>query len=147
MKVILTKDVPKLGRKNEIKEVSDGYARNFLFANNLAKPATPDSLKALETARAQAERDKSREVEIQKSIVEKLKSLELRFKVKIGEKGKSFGSVTPAKIKEALAKLGFQIERESVLIDDSIKTTGEHNIKIKLSHDLIGEVKVIVESE
>jgi large subunit ribosomal protein L9 len=181
MRVILLQDVAKLGKKNEVKEVSDGYARNFLFAKNLAKPATPDVLRALEAQKDRQEQERSGEYQRYKAIVEKLKSLELRFKVKIGEKGKktgglfagslpytpvrkangndrqsqgfaeggkrAFGSVTQTKIKEALGKQGIQIDKESILLDDSIKTTGERTVKIKFPHNLIGEVKVIVESE
>lgn len=147
MKVILLKDVPKLGHKNEIREVSDGYARNFLFAKKLAKPVTPESLKSMAVQKEREEKEQSEEYRQQKAIVEKLKSLELKFKVKVGEKGKAFGSVTPTKLKAALAKLGISVEKESILLEDSIKTTGERQVKIKLPHDLIGEVKVIVESE
>ena len=147
MKVILLKGIPKLGHKNEVKEVSDGYARNFLFAKNLAKPATPEVLKAIAVQKEREEKEQSVEYQHYKALVEKLKSLELRFKVKMGEKGKAFGSVTPAKIKEALGKHGISIEKESILLEDSIKTTGVRDVKIKFPHDLVGEVKVIVESE
>jgi large subunit ribosomal protein L9 len=147
MKVILLKEIPKLGRKNEVKDVSDGYARNFLFTKNLARLATPEILKSMATQKAREEKEKSEEYQHYQALMEKLKSLELRFKVKIGEKGKAFGSVTPAKIKEALGKQGISIEKESILLEDSIKTTGERDVKIKLPHDLIGEVKVIIESE
>src|SRR3989338_6404808 len=164
MRVILLQDVPKLGMKNEVKDVSDGYARNFLFAKNLAKPATVEALKTLSVKKDKEEREKSEEYLRYKAVVEKLKSLELKFKVKIvartgkagrhpgpeglgREKGRAFGSVTPAKIKEALAKHGISVGKESILLDDSIKATGERVVKIKLPNDLIGEVKVLVESE
>ncbi len=102
MKVILSQDVSSVGRKNEVKDVSDGFARNFLFPKSLAKPATESSLKALTGQRAREEREKSEEYQSAKTIVEKLKSLTLTFKVKLGEKGRAFGSVTAVKIRDRL---------------------------------------------
>ncbi|MBI2640538.1 MAG: 50S ribosomal protein L9, partial [Candidatus Sungbacteria bacterium] len=104
MKVILSQDVPNVGRKNDVKDVSDGFARNFLFPKNLAKPATEQALKALAGQKAHAEREKSEEYQRARTIAEKLKALELHFKVKLGEKGRAFGSVTAVKIRDALKK-------------------------------------------
>lgn len=147
MKVILSQDIPKVGRKNDVKEVSDGYARNFLFPRNLARPATDEALKVLDTRKAREEKEKSEEYQKYGAMAEKMKGLVLKFKVKIGEKGRAFGSVTPLKITEALKKQGVKIEKDWVLLKESIKTTGEHRVKIKLSQGLTGEVKVVVEAE
>lgn len=147
MKIILLQDVPKVGTKNEVKEVSDGYARNFLFARNLAKPATSENIKTLKNQKAREEREKSEEYQKYKELVDKLKEINLYFKVKMGEKGRAFGSVTPLKIAEALKKQGIAAEKGWVLLKESIKTTGEHKVKIKLPQGLAGEVKVVVENE
>ena|SRR3989344_3795877 len=147
MKIILLQDIPKVGRKNEVKEVSDGYARNFLFARNLAKPATPENVKTLENQKVKEEREKSVEYQKYKILAERLKDIILNFKVKTGGKGRTFGSVTPLKIKEALKKQGIEVEKDWVLLKESIKTTGEHKVKIKLPQGSAGELKVIVEAE
>lgn len=145
MKVILVKDVPNVGRKNEVKDVSDGFARNFLLARNLAKPATENALKALAGQKILEERESSEEYQRYKSLVEKLKSLTLTFKVKIGEKGRAFGSVTAVKVRDALKKQGMEVEKEWILLEDSIKTSGERKVKIKLPHNFTAEIKIIVE--
>ena len=147
MKIILLQDIPKLGRKNEVKEVSDGFARNFLFPQKLAKPATDEAVKEIMRQKERKEREYSEEFQKTNELVDKLKSLELHFKVKMGEKGRAFGSVTPAKIRDELAKHGISVKKEVIQLEDSIKTTGEHIVKIKFPFDLEGEVKVIVESE
>lgn len=147
MKVILLQDVPKLGKKNEVREVSDGYARNFLFAKNLAKPATPEALKILAKQKQSEEREKSEELQKYKASVDKLKSLVLGFKVKIGAKGRAFGSVTAAKIQEALGKQGIKVERSWIALKESIKTGGEHSVEVRFPHNLVGKVKIVVEAE
>ena len=147
MKIILFQDIPNVGRKNDVKEVSDGYARNFLFPRKLAKPATEEALKTIIIQKSREEREKSEEYQKQKALVDKLKSLTLTFKVKIGEKGRAFGSVTAVKIRDAMKKHGVNLEKEAILLNDSIKTTGEHVVKIRLPHELVGEVKIVVEAE
>lgn len=147
MKVILLQDIPKTGRKNETKEVSDGYARNFLLPRNLARPVTEVLLKTLEAQKAREEREKSEEYKKYKELAEKLKTCVLSFKVKTGGKGRAFGSVTPLKIHDALKKQGIEIGKELVLLEESIKTTGEHKVKIKLPQGSVEEIKVVVEAE
>ena len=147
MKVILLQDTPNVGRKNEVKDVSDGYARNFLFPRNLAKPATEAALKMLAAEKVREEREKSEEYQKYKTLVDKLKSLTLTFKVKLGIKGRAFGSVTAVKIRDALKRQGIEIEKEWVLLGGPIKTTGEKLIKIKLPYELMGEAKIVVEAE
>lgn len=147
MKVILLQEIPKLGHKNEVKNVADGYARNFLFPRKLAKPATEAALKILEEQKAREERERSIEYQKYKALAEKLKSLTLTFKVKIGEKGRAFGSVTAVKIRDALKKQGIEAEKEWIELDEPFKTAGEYAVKIKLPQGLKGEIKIVVEAE
>ncbi len=147
MRVILLQDIIHLGKRREVKEVSDGYARNFLFPRNLAKPATEQALKETTALKAREEREKSAEYQKYKALVEKLKSLTLTFKVKLGLRGRAFGSVTAVKVRDALKKQGIEIEKEWVLLDKPIKTTGEHLVRVKLPQEFSGEVKVVVETE
>ena len=147
MKVILLQDISKLGKKNDVRDVSDGYARNFLFAKNLAKPATPEAVKTLEIQKRREAQKKSEEFQKYKASVDKLKSLALNFKVKIGEKGRAFGSLTAAKIQEALGKQGIKVERDWIELKESIKTAGEHGVEVKFPNNLVGKVKIVVEAE
>lgn len=147
MRVILLQDVKTLGKKNDVKDVSDGYARNFLFPRNLAKFATEQTLKTLTIQKEKEEKENSQEFQKFKALVERLKTVPLTFKVKIGERGRAFGSVTPLKIKEALKKQGIEIEKDWILLEESIKTAGESMVKIKLPQGLVGEVRIIVEKE
>ena len=161
MKVIFVKDVPRVGRKNEIKEVTDGYARNFLFTKGLARPADEASLKTITRETTRKEKEKSEEYKKYKALAEKLAAMPLRFKVKMsvpkgrdlaskgggGEKGKAFGSITAAKIFDALKKQGISIEKEWIDLEESIKTSGKHTVTIKFPHELKEEITVIVESE
>lgn len=147
MKVIFLQDIVSVGRKNEIKDVSDGYARNFLFPRNLAKIATPQAIEEVSRKKAKEEKERSEEYQKYKTLADTLKNIVLNFKVKIGEKGRAFGSVTPVKIRDELKKQKIIVEKEWIQLEDSIKTTGEHRVKIKFPHDVAGEVKIVVEAE
>lgn len=147
MKIILLQDIPKQGHKNEVKNVSAGYARNFLFPRNLAKPATEAALKTLAEQKAREAREKSEEYQKYKAMAEKMKSLTLTLKIKVGERGRAFGSVTAVKIRDALKKQGVEIEKEWIELDEPIKTTGEHIVKVKLPQNATETVKVVVAAE
>lgn len=147
MKVILLQDVPALGRKNEVKEVSGGYARNFLLPRHLAEVATDAAVASLTAKKARDKQVKSDEERKYTATADKLKTVALSFRVKIGEKGKAFGSVSAIKIQEALQKQGIHVERDWIMLDAPIKSTGEKIIDIKFPHDTKGEVKIIIEAE
>lgn len=147
MKIILLKDIPALGKKNEVKEVSGGYARNFLLPQKLAEPATDAAISALAAKKAHDEREKSEEENKYNAAAEKLKTAVMSLKVKMGEKGKAFGSVTAQKIADALKKQGVAVEKEWIALAEPIKTIGEHAIEIKFPHGIVGETKIIVEAE
>lgn len=147
MKIILLQDISAVGRKNEVKEVRDGYARNFLLPRRFALPASDLALKDLETHKARQEKQKSDEDTRYRATAEALKKTSLRFKVKLGEKGKAFGSVSASKIRDALQKEGIAADKDWIVLDEPIKTTGEHAIEIKFPHGIVGNMKVIVEAE
>lgn len=147
MKVILLQDIPTLGKKNDTKEVSNGYARNFLLPRNLAIPATADALQAVVVSKEREVREKSEEYQKHKALAERLAVITLKFVVKVGEKGRAFGSVTATKIRDALKKEGIAVEKEWVLLEDPIKVIGEHLVKIKFPPDFSGTVKVTVAAE
>lgn len=146
MKIILAKDISNVGRKDEIKEVNDGYARNFLLPRNFAIPATPENLKKISSQKEQKERILSLELQKYRETAQKLKSLTLNFKVRVGEKGKAFGSVNSSKIAEALRQKGIEINKEW-LEEEHLKNMGEKTVKIRFPHEIEGEVKVKIEKE
>lgn len=147
MKVILLQDVPALGRKNDIKDVSDGYGRNFLLPHKLAMSATPNAVAALASQKTRAEQGIATERAEHQAIAEKLAGMTLLLKTKIGEKGKAFGSVTAAKIRDALKQQGIAVEKEWIALAEPIKTMGEHTVEIKFPHGIVGKTKIIVEAE
>ncbi len=147
MKVILLKDIPSVGRKHEVKDVSDGHARNFLLPQKLAEPATEATLRALAAGKARAEREKSEIYRQHQEAAEKLKSQVLRFKTKVGEKGKAFGSITAAKIRDALKKEGIAVEKEWIMLEEGIKTTGEHRVSVKFPQGPEGTITIVIEAE
>lgn len=142
MKVIFLKDVKGQGKKNEIKEVSDGYAKNFLINKGLAVMVTPTSLKKLN----QEKMDNLKQEELNKKnaneIKDKLAKLSLKFKVKTGEHDRVFGSVSPKQIVTELKSKGFDIDKKMIKLSDNLSCLGFHNVEIELYKGIIGIVKV-----
>jgi len=146
MKVVLIKDVSGFGKKGEIKNVSDGYGRNFLLKNKLAELLTPEVLKKLELEKERQEKNASGlNVKIFE-LKEKIEKTKLVIKSKIGETGHIFGSVSPAKISGELERMGIKIEKDQILTEP-IKTLGEHKVKIKLPHGTVADLTVLIEPE
>jgi large subunit ribosomal protein L9 len=147
MKVLLLKDVYKLGRAGDVKRVADGFGRNFLLPQGLAVLATPGALKQAEHIRAQATVQREATNREMSGVAEKLSQLVLTFPAKAGETGKLYGSITPQMIAEAVEKkAGVEINRRQ-LDSEPIRTLGEHKIHIRLTVDLIPEISVIVHRE
>jgi large subunit ribosomal protein L9 len=147
MKVILLQDVKKLGKKYEVKEVKDGFARNFLIPQGLAKIATKKALAWLEK---QKEAEEKRAEEALKKVQEQASSLdglELIIPVKVGEQGQLFESITSQKISEKLKELGFEIKKSQVDLEEPIEKIGEFPVKIKFDHNLEAEIKIIISPE
>jgi large subunit ribosomal protein L9 len=147
MKIILLEDVNKVGRRGEVREVSDGYARNFLLPKKLALGATEGNLKNLEhikkQAHAKAERAKA-DAEAQRARIEALVYEERR---QASEEGKLFGSVTSQDLVEFLDKHGLKVERRRVQLDEPIKTLGETSVPIRLHAEVTAQLRVNVVRE
>lgn len=147
MRIILLKDVKKLGKAGDVKEVAPGYARNFLIPHSLAVFATEKKLLELkrrieaETKKVQAELNKLKE------LVKKLAGLKLEIFPKVRKNGKLFGSITPLKITKLLQKEGFKIEKEQIILKESIKELGKHDVVIDLGHEQKTKIKVIVKEK
>jgi large subunit ribosomal protein L9 len=147
MKVVLLKDIEKLGKKYDIKEVKEGFARNFLFPKGLAKVATKKNLKEAETKKELE--DKKAEEELQKvqKEAEGIEGLEVSIAVKVGESNQLFESVSPQKISETLKEMNFNVKKDQIIIQEPIKELGEFKVKINFKHNLEAEIKLIITPE
>ncbi len=147
MKVLLLKDVYKLGRAGDIKKVADGYGRNYLIPQGLAALATPGMLKQVERIREQAAARRQVLNEEMGGAAELIAGKVFVFASKAGETGKLYGSITTQMIAEAInTKLGLNIERHQIVCEP-IRTLGEHTAAVRLTVDLIPEIKIIVHRE
>jgi len=146
MKVILSEDVKNLGIMGDVVNVSDGYARNFLFPKKFAVEANTKNLKEFEHNKKIITERAAKIKESFKSVAEKLSSVTLTIKAKTGEDDKLFGSVTNMNVAEALALEGFDIDKKKIVMEP-IKKLGEYSATIKLHTDLSAEVKINVVQE
>ncbi len=148
MRIILLKDVDKVGKKYEIKEVKNGYARNFLIPNGLAKPATKEAVVWLETQKEIEEKKSEKELKKAQEVASTFDGQEIIITVKIGkERDQLFESITAQKISEKLKELGLEIKKNQIELPEPIKELGEYPVKIKFEHNLEAEIKVIVVAE
>lgn len=147
MKIILTKDVKALGKSGEIKEVSDGYAKNYLLKNGLAKLATNANVAENKAQKNAADFHYAEQKKEAQNLAEKLKGKVVRLAIKCGENGKIFGSITAQNISEALEKIGFNIEKKKIDLSSPIKTIGIHEVEIKLFQGVSTKIKVDVVGE
>ena len=144
MKVILSQDVPKVGKRNEVKEVADGYARNFLFQKGLAKPATEAELAQLELVKAQLARQAEEDLKVQEELASQIDGQEFEITAKADEGGKLYGSLTSLKIAKFLKEKGFEVAKNNLKMTEPIKTIGEHEIILEMEHGLEAKIKLIV---
>lgn len=142
MKVIFLKDLKNQGKKDEIKEVKDGYAQNFLIAKGYAVKLTEETKNDLDRKLA---KNKALDEENRKNaqqVKAKLEKEVISFKVKAGKDDKVFGSISAKQIKEELAKKGYTIDKKQILLEENLTTLGYHDVKINLYKDIMAKVKV-----
>ena len=147
MKVILLEDTKGLGKKFDIKEVKDGYVRNFLLPKKLVQIATKTTLAQLKIQKESEEKAIAKLLGELEKIVDALKKEVLIFQLKVGDKGEVFGSVSVDKIIESLKAKGFEIKKEQIDLETPIKSLGEHVINIRLDREVKGTIKVKIEAE
>jgi large subunit ribosomal protein L9 len=147
MKVILLQDVEKLGKKYEVKEAKDGYARNFLIAKGLAKPATKETLEWLAVQKEIIEKKAEEDLKKAQSLASTIDSREVIIPVAVGDQDQLFESINAQKIVEKLKEAGFDIKKSQLILDEPIKDLGEYPIKIKFEHNLEAEIRVIIAKE
>ena len=148
MKVILLKDVKGIGKKGEMKEVSVGYAQNFLLKNNLAVEATPGNISRLEGQKNRVAKDAAEELAEAKELKEQIEKITVEMKAKSGEGGRLFGSITTKQIAEALNKTeGIKVDRRKMELPDAIRALGFTNVPIRIHPDVTATLKVHVVEE
>ena len=147
MKIILLQDIEKLGKKYEVKEVADGYARNFLIPKSLVKLATDKNLKWVEHQREIEAKKAEEGLNKVEKIASAVDGQEIIISVKIGGKEQLFESITSQKISEKLKDLGFEIKPSQIDLKEPIKELGDFPVKIKFEHNLESEVRVIITEE
>lgn len=147
MKVILLNDVPGTGKKGEIKEVSSGYARNYLIPKGLAQEATPGHLKEFkkqQEIRAKKEEKKRQDAQ---NLAEKVSGKTITVKAKAGEDGRLFGSVTAADLAAALSAQGIKIDKKKIELEEHIKAVGNYTARLRLHPEVSVSVTVVVQQQ
>lgn len=147
MKVILLADVKGTGKKNDVIEVSDGYARNCLFKKKLAIEATSTEINAVQNKLKAQEFHKAEEIKKWKELAAKMKNAEIKCSVKCGENGKIFGSVTSKEIADKLVEAGYDVDKKKIILKEPIKTPGNYVVEVKFLPDVSTKIKVSVKAE
>ena len=145
MKVILTEDVKSLGKKGEIVEVSDGYARNMLFPKKLGVEATPKNINDLKLQKAHEDKVAKENLEAAKQFKTELETKQVMVSIKVGENGRTFGSVSTKEISEAAkAQLGYDIDKKKMQLANPIRELGTTLVPVKLHPQVTADLKVVV---
>ncbi|MEY8483457.1 50S ribosomal protein L9 [Lachnospiraceae bacterium 48-21] len=148
MKVILTEDVKSLGKKGEIVEVSDGYARNFILKKKKGLEANSKNLNDLKLKKANDDKLAQEQYEAAKELGKKIEAGKVEMSIKTGEGGKAFGSIASKEIAaEVKEQMGLDVDKKKIQLKEAIKTLGTHNVPIKLHPKVTVELKVIVSEE
>lgn len=147
MRVILKDNIENLGKKGDIIEVAPGYGRNYLLPKRLAIEVTPSNMKMIEMEKQALRKRFEQERSSYQDLIQKINDTKLSFFRKTAEKDVVFGSVSSADIKDALQKLGIEVDKKKILLEEPIKRMGNYSIPIKIFHDERAEVKVEVLSE
>ena len=144
MKVVLLKDVKKIGRKGDIKNVSDGYGRNFLIPKKMATLATNSVIDEIEEEKQHQEEEAEQELLAFQDLAARLDGLEIEIPAKASQDGKLFGSINEAKLVEFLSLQGHDLKKEYIKLEAPIKEIGEYDIILELPHGLEAKIKIIV---
>lgn len=147
MKIILKENIENLGRRGDIIDVAPGYGRNYLIPRKMALEVTPSNMNMVELEQKALRKKLEREVQSYQGEIEKLNQVSLSFERKTGDKDVIFGSVSTADIKEALDKLGIEVEKKKILLEEPIKRLGNYTVPIKVFHDERAEIKIEVNKE
>ena len=147
MKVILIQDLKKLGNKGDIVEVKDGYARNYLIPQGIAREATPQIIKEVELKKKIEQEKQRRQIEKLKKLKDELSRLSLTVTVRTGEEEKLYGAVTNIDIAKALRNEGYEIDKSAIMLEEPIKELGVYQIPVRLHPEIVAKIKIWVVKE
>lgn len=147
MKVILKQDVKGTGKKGEILDVSDGFAKNFLFKKGLAEPASSTAVNVLTMQKEAEARKRAEEIAAIRENAKKMDKATVTVPIRCGENGKVFGSVTSKEIAARLAESGYEVDKKKILLKEPIKQAGEYNVEIRFMEGVSCKITVIVKPE
>ncbi len=147
MKVVLLQDVKGQGKKGEVVDVNEGYARNFLIKKGMAEVATATKINDINQKKAAADFHHSEEVKATRELAKEINGKNFTVKIKAGQGGKVFGSITGANIAEALQAAGYKVDKKKVALSSPIKTLGEYEVDLKLMESISAKIRVTVEAE
>ena len=145
MKVILKQDIKGVGKKDQVINAADGYAKNFLFPKKLAVPADTGNMNNLKAKQESENFRKAEDKKASEALAEKMKDMKVIFKVKAGENGRLFGAITAKEIAETLKKdYNITVDKKKIMLQESIKTAGTQTIEIKLNEGVIAKLTITV---
>ena len=147
MKVILKQDVKGTGKKGEILDVSDGYAKNFLLKKGLAEQASSVAVNSLKIQKEAEERRRAEEVKAIRELAQSMDKAKVSVAIKCGENGKVFGSVTSKEIAAKLAEQGFDVDKKKIILKDALKTLGDYTCEVRLMEGVSAKIFVSVVPE
>lgn len=147
MKVILLQDIKNMGKKGDVVNASDGYARNYLFPRNLAQEATTENLHIVNQKKENERKKKLAELEAAQALAEKLKGKEIKVAVKCGDNGRLFGAITNKDVADSIKKqYNIDIDKKKVVVD-TIKQTGVYDVELKLYAEVSTKMKVVISEQ
>lgn len=144
MQVILLQDVKGQGKKGQVIDVNEGYARNFLIKKGFAEVATANKLNDLKQKQAAADFHKAEQVKAMQLLANQLKGKRFELAIKVGQNGKVFGSVTSANISDTLSAAGYDVDKKKIILEQPIKSVGEYDVVLKLLEGISTKIKVVV---
>ena len=147
MKVILLQDVKGQGKKGDVVDVNEGYARNFLIKKGLAEAATSTKINELNQKKAAAAYHKQEEIKAMKELAVEIKDKSFTVNIKVGKEGKVFGSVTAADIAQSLKNAGYDIDKKKIVLAQGFKMVGDYEVELKLMEGISTKIKVLVRGE
>lgn len=148
MKVILLQDVKSLGKRGEIVDVNDGYARNFILPKKLGAEATPKNLNDLKLQKNNEKKIAQENLEAARALAEELSAGKVELAIRVGEGGRTFGSVSSKEIAAAVKdQMKLDVDKKKIVLKENIKTPGTHIVQVKLHPEVTAELKVVVKEE
>ncbi len=147
MKIILLQDVKGQGKKGEVIDVNEGYARNFLIKKGLAEAATASKLNDINMKKSASEFHRAEEIKATQAMAKEINGKTFTVNIKAGQNGKVFGSVTGADVSDALKAAGYEVDKRKVVLTSPIKTLGQYDIELKLMEGISAKIKIDVQGE